>query len=239
MTPVCTVQSRLTARRPDAPRTTHHAPRTTPADEASGFVTEQPFLELMTTLRHPKEPTARQRAVYDVLAKGRQKKKKKKFNPLEAMSAKEEDLSFMAEKDWARLIERLRITHLFDNWQRAGGEDDGELNEGTFTVQYSTCAEEEEEEAAPPTDHAAHPTPIEPIATPHPTPMTRRPTRQHAAHRVTQHTAPHQPTTRRVVNADPEHAEGVRRGWRSNTGDAVPRVLHDDAVLSLDRGSVI
>uniref|UniRef100_A0A7S2FH26 Calmodulin n=1 Tax=Florenciella parvula TaxID=236787 RepID=A0A7S2FH26_9STRA len=117
-------------------------------DEASGFITEQPFLELMTTLRHPKEPTARLRAVYDVLAKGRQKKKKKAFNPLEAMSAKEEDLSFMAEKDWARLIERLRITHLFDNWQRAGGEDDGELNEESLT-QIRNMLREFDEDGGP------------------------------------------------------------------------------------------
>lgn len=200
------------------PALAHH--RTTPADENSGFITEQPFLDLMQTLRHPKEPSARLRAVYDVLAKGRQKKKKKKFNPFEAMSAKEEDLSFMAEKDWAKLVERLRITHLFDNWQREGDAEDGELNEGTLGSRSRSRRSSNRPTALARTARSSRPA--------RHAPTTRRPLRQHAAHH-----APHHPaTTRRVADTDPQHAERVRRGRRSETGDAVPRVPDDDALLS-------
>eukprot|EP00619_Florenciella_sp_RCC1007_P013618 CAMPEP_0205921268 /NCGR_PEP_ID=MMETSP1325-20131115/12561_1 /ASSEMBLY_ACC=CAM_ASM_000708 /TAXON_ID=236786 /ORGANISM="Florenciella sp., Strain RCC1007" /LENGTH=151 /DNA_ID=CAMNT_0053289051 /DNA_START=100 /DNA_END=552 /DNA_ORIENTATION=+ len=95
-------------------------------DEGSGLVAEQPFLALMESLRHPVEPKQRLRAIYDVLAKGRHKVKKPKFNPL-GPPPKKEDNTYMREEDWARLIERLRLTNLFDNWQREGGEE-GELN---------------------------------------------------------------------------------------------------------------
>ena len=91
---------------------------------------------------HPRFPSAQLRAVYDVLAKGRKKVKKPKFNPL-GPPPKPVDNSYMAEEDWARLINRLRLTDLFTNWHRTGGET-GELNPGAcVSTDASTQTDEQ------------------------------------------------------------------------------------------------
>ena len=51
----------------------------------------------------------------------------------------------MAEDDWCRLIERLRLTHLFTNWEREGGREDGKLNEAALAQVKNMLREFDEE----------------------------------------------------------------------------------------------
>lgn len=85
-------------------------------DEGTGFVREGPFLAVVEKKIHPILSKPPLRAVYDKISTG-QKRKKKKSSFLIGYQ-KPQDLSYLSERDWAVLIERLGLTHLFTDWQR-------------------------------------------------------------------------------------------------------------------------